>query len=422
TRLDTIDTDVKSISGQLAGDELSTKLGVMNTWNNSMRSLYMEYFLPIGSAAKDVSVAKKNIADATTPVPTALTDALAASTKILGDRKADFKNAFDLANPYTVFADQHDELYPRDPNVFSVLKLAGSSMESKGYATWADSQRLSSLYLTLSDQEALSALLILEHDKMFGADAGVQQRHKDEYVNNHAIEQTNLAPEIPWDQVKVGDHIYRADVDYDPAARQSLSQIPEPWLPISPEGKQLGSWDAARLLSLPSNAGWDLPTDTQLTALYDGTKNVPAAAGSTHLGSIWTNTGRSADDELYAKWDWNEPWLWSKDTSASNPMTCTVAQSHDVVRVYTLHHVGHMGGATAIGIQGQPGRIPDNNYLANTDADCDRILISNYDNDTYAASVVMTRAVDADKEDFMAQRSTALPPPATPTGTATTGS
>ena len=256
---------------------------------------------------------------------------------------------------------------------------------------------------------------------MFGADAATQQRHQDEYVKNHAVEQANLPPEIPWDQVLIGGQIYRADANFDKAARQSLSQSPEPWLPISPEGHQLGSWDAAWLLAYPSNAGWDLPTDAQLTALYDGTKNVPAAAGSTHLGSIWTNTGRSATDEEFAKYDWNQPWLWSKTTSPSNPMTCTVAQSHDVTRVYTLHHAGYMAGATAVGIQGQPGRIPDNNYLANTDADCD-LALNQYNNGTYAAGVVLTRAVDGNTEDFMAQRSTALPPAATPSGTATTGS
>jgi len=82
-----------------------------------------------------------------------------------------------------------------------------------------------------------------------------------------------------------------------------------------------------------------------------------------------------------------------------------------------------MAGATAILMQGQPGRIPDSDNADHaTEADCDRILDQLYDDSTYAARVVLTRAVDADKEDFMAQRSHALHPPATPSGTATTGS
>ncbi|MEO7236486.1 MAG: hypothetical protein ABIW80_14085, partial [Lapillicoccus sp.] len=112
TRLDTIDTDVNAIKGQIAGVVLSDKLEEMRGWNNKMTTLYTEYFLPIAAAAKDVSLAKQNIADAqkascgttatstatptssptctATGVPTALTDALTTKVKALEDKKTRF--------------------------------------------------------------------------------------------------------------------------------------------------------------------------------------------------------------------------------------------------------------------------------------------------------------------------------------------
>ncbi len=421
-RLDTIDDDLVSIKGQLASDGLGTKLDTMNGWNNEMTSLYREYFIPIASAAKDVSVAKKNIADAQasattgtagTSVPPALTDALTASTKALQDKRSRFDTAFMNAHAFTIFADQHDEMYPRDPNVSSVLKLAGRAMESKGYATWTDSQRLSSLYLTLSDQEALSALLIIEHDKMFGSDAATQKRHRDEYVSNVKIEKANLAPEIPWGQVKVGQQMFLV-----PGWQYQLNATRHAWLPISPEGVQLGT----PLETFESvNPGWGLPTDAQITALYNGTKNTsiihsyqgPTDLGPTsHLGSIWQNSGRSKADEQTAVAGWGQDRFWTKDTWASNPMNCIIGQYRDVDRVYTLHHMAVMSGATAIAVQGQPGRIPDQAQGSpNTESDCDWTLSHLYDNETYGARVMLTRAVDADTQDYMAQRSTALPAP-----------
>ncbi len=415
TRLDTTDTDLISIRGQMSGDVLSGKLDAMNQWNNKMTSLYQEYLTPIASAAKNVSVAKKNVADAqqascaagaTCPAPPAvpsnLTDALATSTTRLQDAKQRFDSAFMLADPYTVLADQHDELYPWDPNVDSVLKLAGRSMESKGFATRTDSQRLQAMYLTLSGQEALTSMLVFEHDRMFSVDAATQKRHRDDYVASHAVEEANLAPEIPWGQVKVGQQMFLV-----PGSGYQIYYPARPWLPINPEGTQLGQ---ALTTCESGNPGWGLPTDAQITALYDGTKNVPVVAGSTHLGSVWRNSGRTSNEESPAMAGWGMSTYWTKSTSASNPMTCTVGQYREVDRVYTLHHMAVMSGATAMAIQGQPGRIPDRQQGSpNSDVECDSTLVNLDDNDTYAARVMLTRGVDANTQDDMAQRSTALP-------------
>ncbi len=411
TRLDTIDDDLMSIKGQLAGDQLGTKLDTMNGWNNTMTSLYREYFLPIASAAKDVSVAKKNVADARavgTAVPAALTDALAAATKSLKDRRTDFNTAFIADDPYTVFANQHDEMYPRDPNVSSVFKLAGRAMgDTKEYATWMDSQKLSSLYLTLSDQEALSALLIIEHDKMFGADAATQQRHRDQYVNNVKVEKANLAPEIPWGQVKVGQQMFTVPSDDSVAYQGGAAQ---PWLPISPEGTQLGT----PLRTFTSeNPGWAMPDDTQMGALYTATKSVPPLSGSTHLGSIWQGSGRASTEEESARAGWSAPMFWTSQTGLTNPLYCIVNRQADhfrqeLHRQYTHHHAAVMNEA-AFRSTGLPGTVPDGPMTAFDVAGCDAFVVRSYDPASIAAKVMLTRTVDANTQDYLAQRSTALP-------------
>ena len=411
TRLDTIDDDLLSIKGQLANDTLGTKLDTMNGWNNKMTSLYREYFLPIASAAKDVSVAKKNVADARaagTPVPAALTDALAAATKSLLDKRTHFDTAFMSDDPYTVFANQHDEMYPRDPNVSSVFKLAGRAMDdAKGYATWMDSQRLSSLYLTLSDQEALSALLIIEHDKMFGADAATQQRHRDQYVNNVKVEKANLAPEIPWGQVKVGQQMFTVPSDGSITYQGSA----QPWLPISPEGVQLGT----PLKTFTSeNPGWVMPDDTQVGALYDATKSVPALSGSTHLGSIWQGSGRASTEEESARAGWSAPMFWTTKTGLTNALYCIVNRQPDHYRAelhrqYTAHHAAVMNEA-AFRSMGLPGTVPDGPMTAFDVAGCDGFVVRSDDPSSIAAKVMLTRTVDASTQDYLAQRSTALAP------------
>ena len=465
TRLDALDSDVDSIKGQMAGDVLSAKLDSMNTWNNKMTTLYEEYFRPIATAAKTVSVAKKNIADAqnascvpsATSTPTAtstpsatgttasgptapatssaavtcsptatvspdLTLALSNSVQSVVNAKSLFETAFIAADPFTTMADQHDALYPKDPNVFSVLKLAGQSLESKNYATWTDSQRLAAVYLPLSDQEALTALLILEHDKMFGADAATQQRHRDEYVSNNAVEKANLPPEIPWAQVKLGTRMFKT-----PAYPQDTVASHGAWLPITAEGRPLSTYTPRDTET--ANPGWVLPTAAQLGTLYDATKSTPIVESfwgtpSTHLGSIWQNSGRlgtygpprGVSAEAKAIDDFGKTWYWTSDTSASNPMDCDPYQDGQVSRTYTLHHVGNMAGATAFETQGQPGRIPDFFGGGMTVADCDNSLVTLYNNDTYSAYVMLTQPIPADV-DYLAQRSTALPAPATPTPT-----
>lgn len=181
------------------------------------------------------------------------------------------------------------------------------------------------------------------------------------------------------------------------------------WLPISPEGVQLSQ----PLTTYESeNPGWGLPTDAQMTALYDGTKNVPSLSGSRHLGSVGQDSGRSSTEQSQAIAGWGMSAYWTKDTGLTNPMTCIIGQYREVYRQYTRYHMAVMNGATAIAIQGQPGRIPDMaKGSPNTESDCDQTLISLYDNATYAARVILTRTVDANTQDYMAQRSTALPAP-----------
>lgn len=336
--------------------------------------------------------------------------------KDLDAAKADFHTAFMNNNIVATFYNQHDALYPA-PNTSSVLKVAGQLIETKGYATWTDSQTLADMYLYFSDQEALSALLIFEYDKMFGADAATQQRHRDEYLSNIAVEKANLPPEIPWAQVKLGTQMFKT-----PAYPQEMSY--GAWLPINPEGKPLSTYNPRDTET--ANPGWLLPTAAQLGALYDATKTTPIVNSfwgtpSTHLGSIWNNSGRLGEwaprgisAEAKAIDDFGKTWYWTSDTSASNPMTCEPYQDGEVVRTYTLHHVGNMGGATAFETQAQPGAIPDFDGGGMVTADCDSYLVKLYNNDTYSAYVMLTQPIPADV-DYLAQRSTALPAPATPT-------
>lgn len=455
TRLDTIDSDLGSLRAEITDATLRGQLDQMNQWNNSMITLYQEYFLPVLDAAKEVSAAKADIdafktscggaassgtpsatasatatatttACATTPVPANLTKALADKVSALDAAKQSFKTKFDLTDPYTTAANQHDELYPKNPDVSSVLKLAGLSMESRGYVTWADSQKLNNLYLALSDQEALSAMMVFEHDKMFDAPVTTQARHQSDYKAFNDIERANLSPEIPWGQVKVGQQMFMVPPDPQHEAYGA-------WLPISPEGKQLGTFDP--LVKEAENPGWSLPNDTQLTALYGATKATPivdtvlgteSQGPSTHLGSIWKHSGNDSilapspiTKEQAAIYAWGRPWYWTNDTGQSNAMEeiSPITSKYVGYRHYTLHHIGYMAG-DAFEIQGQPGRIPDKATCEN--AQCDATIISMYENDTYSGNVMLTQPIP-DGVDYMAQRSTALPalsavPPATTTG------
>jgi hypothetical protein len=343
------------------------------------------------------------------------------SLTALSNQKAAFDTAFTNNNIVATFYNQHDALYPA-PNTSSVLKLAGQAIGTKGYATWTDSQSLADMYRYFSDQEALSALLIFEHDKMFGADAATQQRHRDEYVSDNAVEKANLPPEIPWAQVKLGTRMFKT-----PAYPQDTVASHGAWLPITAEGKPLSTYTPRDTET--ANPGWVLPTAAQLGTLYDVTKSTPIVntfwgTPSTHLGSIWQNSGRlgtygpprGVSAEAKAIDDFGKPWYWTSDTSASNPMDCDPYQDGQVSRTYTLHHVGNMAGATAFETQGQPGRIPDFFGGGMTVADCDNSLVTLYNNDTYSAYVMLTQPIPADV-DYLAQRSTALPAPATPTPT-----
>ena len=445
TRLDAIDAGLKSLSGQVAGDALSGKEDDLDKWHNISLSVYKEQFLPIATKAKAVSVARQALADAqnascsptaTSTTPSTATASPACSTsgtvppavqlaydnalEDLNDAKADFDTAFTNNNIVATFYNQHDALYPA-PYLLSVLKLAGQAIETKGYATWTDSQALADMYLHFSDQEALSALLIFEHDKMSGADAATQQRHRDEYVSNNAVERANLPPEIPWAQVKLGTQMFKV-----PAWPQEMSH--GAWLPTTPEGNPLSPYSPRDTET--ANPGWLLPTAAQLGALYDATKSTPIVNSFwgtpfTHLGSIWQNSGRlgtfgppsGVSAEAKAIDDFGKTWYWTSDTSASNPLACRLSGSgisND--RVYTLHHVANMAGATAFATQGQPGRIPDEVSDTGKAAECDNELIRLYNNDTYSAYVMLTQPIPAGV-DYMALRSTALPAPATPTPT-----
>lgn len=79
---------------------------------------------------------------------------------------------------------------------------------------------------------------------------------------------------------------------------------------------------------------------------------------------------------------------------------------------------GHLGGERH-GVHGGPVHTVDRVHTVHhTDAGCKAPIVQQDDNDPYAAArVMLTSTVDADKEDDMAQRSTALPAPATPTPT-----
>ncbi len=81
---------------------------------------------------------------------------------------------------------------------------------------------------------------------------------------------------------------------------------------------------------------------------------------------------------------------WTKGISEANALASKVGRYTTVDRVHTVD---------------------------NTEAGCEAPIVQQYDNGPYAARVRLTRAVDADKEDHMAQRSTALPAPVTPTPT-----
>lgn len=447
-RLDSVDSDLNGITQKLSGDELNTALRQFNTSSNNVLPLYQEKFRPILAETKKVAAAKEDIevkkttcatatstvtpsATPATSAPTAtgtssatardvctidmptLTDALTKAVSDLDGAKAKFQSAFEGSTIFSDYLNQHDLLYPKQAGLYSVLYLAGQSLEGKGYVTWSDSQKLHQLYLTLSDQEALSALLVLEYDKMF--DTGRLEEHKQGYQDNHSIEVANLAPEIPWGQVKVGNQMFQVPWD------KSVGNFPSgAWLPISPEGKQLGTWFPTSVLD--QNPGWSLPDSTQMTTLFEKTKNVPPTSeGKTHLGSIWANSGKGAFDQVQMGGIWGRTWYWTKDMSDSNSMACYTAFGGEKgpLRVYKLHHVANMSGDTAAGsptpanaieLQGQPGRIPDqsgvfNNKQVMKQVECDQEM-DQYNNEKYSADVLLTRPIDPATEDFMAQRQT----------------
>ena len=454
TRLTGIATDVQSIQDDLVDQDFRAKLEKMNGWNNSMVTLYREYFEPIAGAAKEVAAAKESISSSpsgscaavasksastantttgscTSPAaaPAASTATLAARSQQLETLRKNFQDAFGRADPYTVLANQHDSLYPKSPSLFSVLKLAGRKLESKGYATAADSQQLHNLYLALSDQEALTALLILEHDKMFGT-AAVTQRHEDQYLAFRKAEVDNLAQQIPPNKIKVGNRMYAVITEYGTGFGA--------WLPMD-NGQQIGTFNAAATAAKYS--GWSLPNDLQLTALYNATKGVPIITGkklhsdtvATHLGSVFPsqNVSSSPVEEIYADF-WQRQSYWSSDVSGlSNPQKCYNMPRPDlphylssvVTKQYTFHHVGNMTAASAIAIQNLPSPpVPENITTTGKDGDpnlCHPDMVRLYNNKANSAGVILVHPVDLEKDNYMAERSTALSAPVTAT-TATT--
>jgi hypothetical protein len=403
TRLDTIEADLQSIQAQLINQELSTRMTTMNSYHNDVLAVYRSYFLPIAAAAKQVSADKATIANG------GAAD-LDAHKAVLANKTKDFHDAITSYKIFGILTDQHDSLYPKDPQPFSVLKLAGQSMESKGYVTSMDSERLHNLYLAYADQEALTATLILEYDRMFAGDTTGDAK---QYQDFHAIEVANLATPIPHGQIKVGAQLYMV-----PEGEGGGPRTPTPWLPINPDGTQLGGNDPATIEG--ENPGWSLPTDPQLNALYIGTLKAPkpvneADGGSARLGYMWEQGGDW--DAGHLKGLWQQAWFWTNNKTQSNPMGCQPTYGGRVSRTYTLHSAGYMGRPDTIGLQPQPGRIPDRYDSGNdinllTPTGCDNYIVSLYNNPTYAASVVLTRTVDASTEDFTAQRSTALQPAA----------
>ena len=457
TRLDTVDKDLSSLRAQVTAGKLSVQLTQMDQWNNSMITLYDEYFLPVLDAAQDVRAAKTNLdikkscttsastTTAATPSATPSTPASATTSSSntvcsktqeeleqdLKDKlatldgpdgvKVAFKRNFELKDPYTVSANQHDQLYPKAAGEDSVLKLAGANMQSKGYTTWADSQKLNALYLSLSDQEAFSALLVFEHDKMFGLPAGTQKRHYTDYRDFNDLERANLPKEIPWGQVKVGNQMFMVPAD------QQQREAFGPWLPISPEGKQLGTFDP--MVKVTENPGWSLPTAAQLGSLHEATKNVTIVdtvlgaenkGPSTHLGSIWKNSGNtkviapsSITMEQAAIYSFGQPWFWASDTTTSGMMACyPPGKGIHTNRYYTLHYASFMGG-DVYRTEMEPATSIDE--ATGNGAECDTA----YENPNYAAATMLTQPIP-DTVDYMAQRTDALPAPSgSPT---TTGS
>lgn len=444
-RLSNIQRDVQNIEGALAKSVFQDRLLEMSGWNNRMISLYRNRFQPIACAAWKVAEAKESagysqggtLAAATistnpsatiqttgpctsTTSQTSTSTSAAPSTATtpadpsttLQTLRDNFEKAFIAVDPYAVLADQHNELYPQSPVVSSVLKLYGEDLESKGYATAADSQQIQDLYLILSDQEALTALLVLEYDKMFAPDA--VERHTNEYVGYRQQEVDNLAQEIPSFQIKVGNQLYSVPTE--------LQEQFGAWLPMD-NGKQIGTFSATAIAA--QYPGWSVPTELQLTALYNGTQNVnialagqklPPNRAATHLGSIFLYDGQLHEDLRYDAWAY--PAYWTSEISGlSTNQRCYSKITQDAPQVtgrqnkqYNFHRVGVMTGADAIAIKNLPDNpVPENFVTVGKDDDTDlcwREMVSTYDNVENSAGVMLTRTVDPQKDNYMAERST----------------
>ena len=480
TRLGNIEATVQNIQTTLNKQAFETSLRTLNGYKNAMTTIYDDYFVKVSCVARDLAAAKEGANQSPIATPTAATSGTTStstsmtdlcestdtatsttgepstsssapplttvnSTTTVADLSKDLetaRNNFQAQfvgdnNPITVVKNQHDALYPGS-GVDSVLKQYGTLLQSKGYATAADSQLLQNLYLTLSDQEALTALLILERDKMFGTPEDFK-KHSGQYLQYHQQEVDNLAQQIPPYQIKVGNLMFSV-----PFGDRTFGA----WLPVDNGRQIVGTIETTGTdpfdVSKMAPSGWTVPTIPQLAALYDGTKNVPIVAlqpgdygpnqgrSATHLGSIFRFPEReNANEDQYQAIEWQRTAYWTSEISGlSNKQDCNIFRSTGNTRIltgqaykyYNFHRVGVMTGAgAAMETKNLPDNpVPDVINAYGDDGDtkrCDEWMVQTYNNLANSAGVVVTRTVNPETDNYMAERSTAVSAsPTTTTG------
>lgn len=414
-QLTDISTQLTNLNAELKGDELRREVERMEGYRNRILPVFNTNLRDVATAAKTLTAHRRMVAEGKTvddsdpknPVTISLVD----DEKTLKHKRDDFHTAFDNAEVRATLLNQHDALYPRGANSWSILKYAGRSMQDQAYATSMDSEKLKNMYLAYADQEALSATLILEYDRMFSSEN--TERDAENYTGYRETEVANLPPEIPQGQILVNAAPLNGNV-------QQLYMVPEnrdvnvTWPPMTQEKAQLLSNAPADIAA--ENPGWALPTDPQLNNLYEGTKNSAAPpsgpnTGAARLGYLW-EAGDAPNYQHLASL-WNRNWFWTNNINESTPMQCEKTFAYNSsgrsTRSYWVHSAGRFDWVDKIGLSPRPTEIPkDSIYFTNNE--CDQAIAQTYNDPQWAASVVLTRAVDPTVDDYFAQTDKAKTP------------
>lgn len=413
-QLTDISTRLTTLTAELEGAELRREVERMEGYRNRILPVFNTSLRNVANAAKTLTAHKAMVAagktvDDSDPKNPVTID-IANDMKNLGDMKTAFERDFSNAEVRATMLNQHEALYPRGTNEWSILKYAGRSMQNDGYLTSMSSKQLKDMYLAYADQEALSATLILEYDRMFIQDANARNdkitQDANAYTGYREQEVANLPPEIPEGQILVMGSPLNGDVEqmYMVPGDRDVNVT---WPPMTQEKAQLLSNAPSDIAA--QHPGWSLPTDPGLNNLYEATKKATAPpsgpnTGATRLGYMWEKG--DAPNAQYLSSLWNRDWFWTSNINESTQMQCEKTFAYNSsgrsTRSYWVHSAGRFDWADKIGLSPRPTEIPkDSIYFTNNE--CDMAIATTYNKPEWAASVVLTRVVDPAVDDFAAQ-------------------